>query len=108
MRQKPDITAADGTATGVAGFNPFFGTSAAAPHAAAIAALIKSAGPFTPAQIRTALTSSAIDIEAAGTDRDTGAGIVMAFQALQFLGVTPAAQHRQRRKYARYRELPSE
>jgi len=89
VRQKPDITAADGTSTGVAGFNPFFGTSAAAPHAAAIAALLKSAGSFTPAQIRTALTSSAIDIEAAGVDRDTGAGIIMAFQALQAIGAIP-------------------
>jgi hypothetical protein len=90
VRQKPDITAADGTSTSVPGFSPFFGTSAAAPHAAAIAALLKSAGSFTPAQIRTALTSSAIDIEAAGVDRDTGAGIIMAFQALQAIGATPA------------------
>ena len=89
VRLKPDITAADGTASAVPGFNPFFGTSAAAPHAAAIAALLKSAGSFTPAQIRTALTSSAIDIEVAGNDRDTGAGIVMAFQALQAIGATP-------------------
>ncbi len=87
--QKPDITAADGTSvTGVGGFpNPFFGTSAAAPHAAAIAALIKSSGPFTNAQIKNALLSTAIDIEAPGTDRDSGAGIIMAFEALNFLGV---------------------
>ncbi len=74
---KPDITAADGVAvTGVGGFpNPFFGTSAAAPHAAAIAALLKSAIPgLTSAQVRSALTSTAIDIEAAGFDRDSGAG----------------------------------
>jgi subtilisin-like proprotein convertase family protein len=92
IRQKPDITAADGVATSVTGFNPFFGTSAAAPHAAAIAALVKSSNlALTPAQIRTALTSSAIDIEAAGTDRDTGAGIVMGFQALQASGATGIA-----------------
>jgi hypothetical protein len=91
--QKPDITAADGVSdTGVGGFpTTFYGTSAAAPHAAAIAGLIKSAGPFTPAQIRTALLSTAIDIEAAGTDRDSGAGIVMAFEALNFLGVAGQA-----------------
>jgi hypothetical protein len=90
VRQKPDITAADGVSvTGVGGFgSPFFGTSAAAPHAGAIAALLKSANPsFTPAQIRTALTSTAIDIEAPGVDRDSGAGIIDAFAALQFLGV---------------------
>ena len=91
--QKPDITAADGVSdTGVGGFaNPFYGTSAAAPHAAAIAGLIKSAGPFTNAQVRTALTTTAIDIEAAGVDRDSGAGIIMAFEALNSLGVSPMA-----------------
>jgi hypothetical protein len=90
LRQKPDITAADGVSvTGVGGFpSPFFGTSAAAPHAAAIAGLLKSANSsFTPAQIRAALTGSAIDIEGPGVDRDSGAGIIDAFAALQFLGV---------------------
>jgi uncharacterized repeat protein (TIGR01451 family) len=83
VRQKPDITAADGVSTAAPGFSTFYGTSAAAPHAAAIAALRKSALPAdTPAQIRTALINSAIDIEAPGVDRDTGAGIVMAHAAL--------------------------
>ncbi len=94
VRQKPDITAADGVqVTGVGGFpSPFFGTSAAAPHAAAIAGLLKSANPlFTPAQIRTALTSSAIDIMAAGTDAVSGAGIIDAFSATQALGVAGTA-----------------
>jgi uncharacterized repeat protein (TIGR01451 family) len=94
LRQKPDITAADGVAvTGNGGFGtPFFGTSAAAPHAAAIAGLLKSANPaLTPAQIRTTLINTAIDIETAGTDRDAGAGIVMAFQALQSLGIPGSA-----------------
>ncbi|MBI1765507.1 MAG: putative Ig domain-containing protein [Acidobacteria bacterium] len=91
VRQKPDITAADGVMCAAPGFNPFFGTSAAAPHAAAIAALLKSAGPFTNAQIRTALISSALDIETVGVDRDSGAGIVMAYQALQAIGATPQA-----------------
>ncbi len=77
VRQKPDITAADGVMCAAPGFNPFFGTSAAAPHAAAIAALLKSANPdLTPAQIRSLLTSTAIDIEQAGVDRNTGAGII--------------------------------
>ena len=40
VRQKPDIAAADGVLTTVPGFERFFGTSASAPHAAAIAALI--------------------------------------------------------------------
>ena len=92
--QKPDITAADGVAvTGVGGFpNPFFGTSAAAPHAAAIAALLKSAMPgLTQAQVRLALTSTAIDIEAPGLDRDSGAGIVMPVAALSSAGAVGTA-----------------
>ncbi|HYV06583.1 MAG TPA: S8 family serine peptidase, partial [Blastocatellia bacterium] len=94
LRQKPDITAADGVSvTGVGGFpTTFFGTSAAAPHAAAIAGLLKSAFPtLTPAQIRTRLTGSAIDIETAGVDRTTGAGIVMAFESLQAEGAVASA-----------------
>ena len=38
VRNKPDLTAADGVATDTPGFQQFFGTSAAAPHAAAAAA----------------------------------------------------------------------
>ncbi len=92
VRQKPDITAADGVSTAAPGFNPFYGTSAAAPHAAAIATLLKSAVPaLTPAQVRTALINSAIDIETPGVDRDTGAGIVMAHAALVGAGATPQA-----------------
>ncbi|MBB5208817.1 choice-of-anchor D domain-containing protein [Chiayiivirga flava] len=92
VRQKPDVTAADGVATAAPGFNPFYGTSAAAPHAAAIAALLKQGDPAaTPAQIRAALISTALDIEVPGVDRTTGAGIVMPAPALQTLGVAPAA-----------------
>jgi hypothetical protein len=91
LRQKPEITAADGVSTTLpasSGLNPFFGTSAAAPHAAAIAALLKSSKPsLTAAQIRTALTSSALDTEAPGVDRNSGSGIVMASKALQYIQV---------------------
>jgi subtilisin-like proprotein convertase family protein len=91
VRKKPDLTAADGVATSVPTFPTFFGTSAAAPHAAAIAALVKSARPrLTPERIRRALTRTALDIEAAGVDRDSGAGIVDAFAALQFIDADPA------------------
>ncbi|MEV0071896.1 S8 family serine peptidase [Amycolatopsis sp. NPDC050768] len=87
-RAKPDITAADGVATSVAGFQPFYGTSAAAPHAAAIAALLLSGKPTaTPAEIRSALVSSAIDLGAPGYDAVTGAGVIMAGPALDALGV---------------------
>ena len=90
---KPDLTAADGVSTSLTGtpFDPFFGTSAAAPHAAAIAALVKSRNlAQTSAQISQALTSTAIDIDAPGWDRDAGFGIVMAFQSVQVAG-PPAA-----------------
>ncbi len=86
LLQKPDITAADGVSvTGSGGFpTTFYGTSAAAPHAAAIAALMKSKNLAVSAtQIRIALLSSAIDIEAAGIDPDSGVGIIMADAALQ-------------------------
>jgi hypothetical protein len=89
VRAKPDITAADGVSCAAPGFAPFYGTSAAAPHAAAIAALLKSALPdLTLPELRTALVGSAIDIETPGNDRDTGAGIVMAHAALDAAGVT--------------------
>ena len=90
--QKPDVTAADGVQTSTPGFNFFFGTSAAAPHAAAIAALVKHAFPAkTAAQIKAAMIGSAIDIEGAGWGRTTGFGIVMAYETLQAQGATPSA-----------------
>jgi subtilisin-like proprotein convertase family protein len=90
VRAKPDLTAADGVVTSVPGFAPFFGTSASAPHAAAIAGLVISSNPgITPAEVRTALTSTALDIEGPGWDRDTGFGILMANRVLQFTGATP-------------------
>src|SRR5262249_48759916 len=79
---KVDIAAADCDTTTTPGFAPFCGTSAAAPQAAAIAALVKSAHPaFTNAQVLARMKSTAIDIMAAGTDVDSGAGIVMADRA---------------------------
>src|SRR5215831_15743378 len=51
--QKPDLAAADGVSTAAPGFGSFFGTSAAAPHAAAIAGLLLSFNnALTPAQVR--------------------------------------------------------
>jgi hypothetical protein len=82
--QQPLVTAADGVSSAAPGFNPFFGTSAAAPHAGAIAALVKSANAgLTATQISGILTSTVIDIEAFGVDRDSGFGILDAFAAVQ-------------------------
>lgn len=94
LRQKPDLAGADGVQTTLppfTGLSPFYGTSAAAPHVAAIAGLIKAAKPdTTSAQIRSALKTSALDIEASGVDRDSGAGIAFAPAALKKAGATAA------------------
>ena len=84
VRNKPDITAADGVACATPNFNPFYGTSAAAPHAAGIAALIIENGLTSPDNIRLAMTSSTWDIETSGYDRDSGFGIVDASRAVAF------------------------
>ena len=98
VRQTPSITAIDGTNTSFFtgdflfafggdvesdGLPNFFGTSAAAPHAAAIAALIKQANPgLSPQQIYDRITSTATDIGASGVDNFTGAGLINAFAAI--------------------------
>ncbi|MEO7794721.1 MAG: S8 family serine peptidase, partial [Thermoanaerobaculia bacterium] len=77
VRLKPDLTAADGVATSVDGYERFFGTSAAAPHAAALAAIYWSARPAaTAGEVRAALLAEALDIEAPGDDPTTGRGLV--------------------------------
>lgn len=92
LLQKPDITAADGVTTTTPNFIPFFGTSAAAPQAGAMMALLKEASPgSTTTQLFNAMTSTAIDIEAAGADRDSGAGIFMPIPAINALGVSGPA-----------------
>lgn len=83
--QKPDLAAADGVSTKTPGFLPFYGTSAAAPHAAGVAALIKHARPdYTNVQILNAMKATALDIRAAGVDRDAGSGVVMAKEAVDY------------------------
>ena len=95
LRAKPDLTAADGVATtlpAASGLNPFYGTSAAAPHLGAIAALVKQGAPSaTTTQIRNFLTSTALDIMGAGVDVTSGPGIAQAFQAVQATGAVPMA-----------------
>ncbi len=98
--KKPDLAAADDVSTSTPRFSTFRGTSAAAPHAAAIAALMLEAagGPakVTPAELRTAMTSgtAVLDIEETGVDRDSGAGIVMAPGAVNTVAVAVADRNR--------------
>lgn len=84
---KPNFVAPDGIKTNV--FNPFYGTSAAAPDAAAVAALMLEAQPgLLPAQVSAILAASAIPVT--GPANTTGAGLIQATTAVQLaLATTP-------------------
>jgi subtilisin family serine protease len=91
VREKPEIVAPDGgnnTFFGTRDVEPdglpnFFGTSAAAPHAAAVAALMLDANPsLTPAQIYSRLEASTSDMDAAGFDFTSGYGLIQADAAV--------------------------
>jgi PKD repeat protein len=94
VRSKPEITAVDGVNTtfffddshGNDGIDDFFGTSAAAPHAAGVAALMLQARPgSTPQQLIGALESGAVDMDAAGFDYQSGYGLIQADAAIAAL-----------------------
>ncbi len=70
----------------------FSGTSAAAPHVSGAAAIVQSviaadpalrAVPFSSAEFRTLLASTADDVGKPGWENETGAGIVNAYRAVQ-------------------------
>jgi hypothetical protein len=91
LRAKPEIVAPDGVDTTFFGsfypdgngFRNFFGTSAAAPHAAAVAALMFQARPtLTPGKIYASLENTAIDMGVLGFDNDSGFGLIQADAAL--------------------------
>ena len=78
-RKKPDLIGIDGVGvTGAGGFSsPFFGTSAAAPHVAAVAAQLMSvSGKVTAKNVKDALTRGAVDLGSAGFDSTYGFGRV--------------------------------
>jgi PKD repeat protein len=92
VRMKPEIVAPDGVSTTFFyptsdrngdGHPDFSGTSAAAPHAAGVAALMFEANPAaTPDTVQAALETTAIDMETAGFDYDSGFGLIEADQAV--------------------------
>lgn len=91
---KPDLVATDGGANTffgrfLLGTWRFFGTSAAAPHAAAVAALVRQANPgASQGQVRAAVTATADPVGAFGPAA-VGAGLVDAFGAVAALALPP-------------------
>ena len=98
-RIKPDAVAVDGVAvTGNGGFSSsFLGTSAAAPHAAGVAALLLECNPsLSRAELRATLLDTAVDLGPPGPDNDFGYGRLDALAAVTSNGceaptATPAA-----------------
>jgi subtilisin family serine protease len=87
-RPKPDLCGIDGVSvTGAGGFpSPFYGTSASAPHIAAIAAQIWGAFPDgTSDAIRNALYKSAVDLGTSGYDTIFGYGRADALAAIAWI-----------------------
>jgi hypothetical protein len=97
FRAKPNISCVDGGNTTFFGQDAepdgwpnFFGTSAAAPHAAALAALIKEyRSELNPLQVLQAMEGTAIDMHTVGFDYQTGAGLCDVAAALSTLNTPP-------------------
>ncbi len=110
VRRKPEITGPDGVNTTFFipridlegdGFPNFFGTSASAPHAAAVAALMLEANKaLQPTQVRGALQETALDMDDPytknefdkGFDYGTGYGLIRADRAVERVLGTPLVQ----------------
>jgi hypothetical protein len=93
-RTKPDAVAIDHVSvTGDGGFgSPFSGTSAAAPHAGAIAALVLQCNPsLTRSGLHDALLNNAVDLGAAGTDNVFGHGRLDALASANAVGCAAAS-----------------
>lgn len=86
-RAKPDVTGIDCVSTSRPGFTTFCGTSAAAPHVAAVAALALEGGPgLTPLELRGLLKGTAIDLGSSGYDFASGFGRADAVNAVATAG----------------------
>lgn len=90
-RYKPDICGIDGVSVSGVGFTkPFYGTSAAAPHVAALMGLVWSATPQTsPYTLKSTLYTSAIDLGASGKDSIFGWGRANGMTLAQNLNLQP-------------------
>jgi hypothetical protein len=108
QRQKPDFVGPDGVNTSFFGFkdssdtstvpqcqndatyNNFFGTSAATPHAAGVAALmLQWNSTLTPAQIYNALQTTALPMASPSPDNLSGYGFIQADAAVASLAALP-------------------
>jgi hypothetical protein len=90
-RITPFVTAPDGVNTTVPGFAPFLGTSAAAPNAAAVGALVLSYQLMAPPALTTLLTTAATAIGSPGWHPLSGYGLVNALSAFQSITIPGAA-----------------
>ncbi len=94
VRRKPEIMAPDGVSTTFFGDSfldefYFFGTSAAAPHAAAVAALMQEANgnKLDPDKVKTTLQQTALNMNDPGFDFETGYGLINADKAVANVSV---------------------
>ena len=91
-RIKPDLVAPSGVTTASYGVGRLFGgTSAAAPHVAGAAALLKSANPaLSRDDLWQALVEATVDLGAPGKDDSTGYGkLVLSVSVPQIADVSP-------------------
>lgn len=94
VRDTPSLTAPDGVSTTTSGFASFFGTSAAAPHAAAVALLMLQQAmelgiTLNPTQVYEILQMTATDIETPGYDNLSGYGLINALSAVNAVRAIP-------------------
>ena len=97
-RFKPELVAPSGVSTTSNALTGFMGTSAAAPHVAGAAALLKSANPsYSRDDLWNALVEATVDVGPRGRDNDSGYGklvlpiIPQQLPSTELLGYSPPA-----------------